>query len=163
MYHFLSGYTSKVAGTERGIVEPEATFSACFGEAFLTLHPTIYADLLKTKIEKHNCNVYLVNTGWVGGKYGVGERISISDTRSCIDTILNNTINKCMFYENKLFGFYVPESLPNITNNIFKPRDLWENKEKYDVEEQKLAEMFKNNYLKYIDPKYTDYSKYGPQ
>ena len=81
MYHFLSGYTAKVAGTERGVTEPEATFSACFGAAFLTLHPTVYADLLKKKINKHNCNVYLVNTGWVGGAYGKGERISIKNTR----------------------------------------------------------------------------------
>jgi len=162
MYHFLSGYTAKVAGTERGITEPEATFSACFGEAFLTLHPTIYADLLKNKIEKHNCNVYLVNTGWVGGKYGTGERISIKDTRVCIDSILNNTINDCKFYKNKTFGFYVPEGVPNISSNIFKPRDTWDNKEEYDAEEKKLATMFINNYKKYINPKYTDYSKYGP-
>ena len=89
MYHFLSGYTAKVAGTERGVTEPEATFSACFGAAFLTLHPTRYADLLKEKMKKHNSSAYLVNTGWIGGPYGVGERISIKKTRACINSILD--------------------------------------------------------------------------
>ena len=110
MYHFLSGYTAKVAGTERGVTEPEATFSACFGAAFLTLHPTVYADLLKEKIETHDCNVYLVNTGWVGGPYGVG-RISIKNTRNCIDSILNDSILDCEFVKDKTFGFEVPNYL----------------------------------------------------
>lgn len=97
MYHFLSGYTAKVAGTERGITEPEATFSACFGAAFLTLHPTKYADLLQKKLEKHNTATYLVNTGWTGGPYGVGKRMSIKATRACIDAILDGSIKHASF------------------------------------------------------------------
>ncbi len=103
MYHFLSGYTAKVAGTERGIVEPEATFSACFGAAFLTLHPSKYAELLQQKLEKHNSNAYLVNTGWTGGPYGIGERMSIKDTRLCIDSILSGEIENATFTTLSLF------------------------------------------------------------
>ena len=157
------GYTAKVAGTERGITEPQATFSACFGEAFLTLHPTIYADLLKEKIENHNCNVYLVNTGWVGGKYGIGERISIKDTRICVNSILDNSIHNSEFYKNELFGFEVPIHIPGLKSDICKPRNMWNDKELYDIEAKKLANMFVKNYEKYKDKKFTDYSNFGPK
>ena len=163
MYYFLSGYTAKVAGTERGISEPQATFSACFGEAFLTLHPTKYADLLKKKIEKHNCNVYLVNTGWSGGEYGVGERISIKDTRYCIDSILDNSINNSIFFKDKIFGFEVPIKLPNISRQVCNPREAWKDKCDYDKKAMILAKMFIDNYSKYINVNYTDYSIYGPK
>lgn len=114
MYYFLSGYTAKVAGTERGITEPVATFSACFGEAFLPLHPTVYAKLLGEKIDKHGVNVYLVNTGWTGGKYGVGKRMSIKDTRACINAILDGSINKSEFDTTKTFRLQVPKTLGDI-------------------------------------------------
>ena len=163
MYHFLSGYTAKVAGTERGITEPEATFSACFGAAFLTLHPTVYADLLQKKIEEHNCNVYLVNTGWVGGGYGMGERISIKDTRRCIDSILDGSILEAKFSNDKIFDFEVPLELNGVSKEICNPRDSWEDKKLYDNQAKKLADMFINNYENYIDPNFTDYSNYGPK
>ena len=162
MYHFLSGYTAKVAGTERGVTEPEATFSACFGAAFLTLHPTVYADLLKEKIETHDCNVYLVNTGWVGGPYGVGERISIKNTRNCIDSILNDSILDCEFVKDKTFGFEVPKELPGLSEQICNPRKSWKCSTSYDNQSKRLASMFKNNYEVYKDPNFTDYSSFGP-
>ena len=115
MYHFINGYTSKVAGTERGVTEPTAVFSSCFGEPFLTLHPFRYADLLKEKLEKHKSNVYLVNTGWTGGSYGVGSRMNIKDTRLCIDSILNGDIENSEFIKDPIFGFQVPKSLPGIS------------------------------------------------
>ena len=163
MYHFLSGYTAKIAGTELGITEPKATFSACFGEAFLTLHPTKYADLLQSKIKKHNCEVYLVNTGWTGGPYGKGERISIKNTRECINSILTGDINKAEFVEDKFFGFNVPKKIYEIPENICNPRDSWKNTHDYDLQANKLVEMFQNNYKKYIKDEYTDYSIYGPK
>ena len=165
MYHFLSGYTAKVAGTERGVTEPEATFSACFGAAFLTLHPTKYADLLKKKIEKHNCNVYLVNTGWIGGPYGVGERISIKNTRNCIEAILNDSILNSTFEKNDIFGFDVPVELENVSSDIKKKKKSWINNNifNYDKHALKLAKMFKENYKQYVDAKFTDYSSFGPK
>ena len=163
MYHFLSGYTSKVAGTERGVTDPEATFSACFGAAFLTLHPTVYADLLQKKIEEHQCNVYLVNTGWIGGPYGVGERISIKNTRSCIDAILNGSILNSKFNKDIIFQFGVPEELENVGREICNPRIAWTDEYKYMVQATKLRDMFVNNYKQYIDPQFTDYSEYGPK
>lgn len=162
MYHFLSGYTAKVAGTERGVTEPQATFSACFGEAFLTLHPSKYADLLKQKIEEHDCNVYLVNTGWVGGGYGTGERISIKDTRNCINAILDGSILESEFRTDSIFKFEVPIQLPGVPSEICNPRDAWYHKEGYDIQANKLAKMFIENYEKYIEPDMTDYSAHGP-
>lgn len=163
MYHFLSGYTAKVAGTERGVTEPQATFSACFGAAFMTLHPTKYADLLKNKIETHETQVYLVNTGWIGGGYGVGKRMSIKDTRSCIDSILDGSISKSEFAKDPVFGFEVPKTLGAISPSVLNPREAWADKTAYDTQRNKLAEMFNKNYVKYVKPGYTDYSPYGPK
>ena len=162
MYHFLSGYTAKVAGTERGINEPTITFSACFGEAFLPLHPTKYADLLKEKIEKHGSNVFLVNTGWTGGKYGEGTRININDTRKCIDAILSGRLLNSKFREDPVFKFQVPLEIEGINNDLCNPRNTWSNKKEYDKQYQILANLFKENYQKYVDENFTDYSKYGP-
>jgi phosphoenolpyruvate carboxykinase (ATP) len=165
MYHFLSGYTAKVAGTERGITEPEATFSACFGAAFLTLHPTVYADLLKEKIKTHDCNVYLVNTGWVGGPYGVGERISIKNTRNCINSILDNSILNADFKKDEIFGFDIPYELENVSSDICNPETAWidNNIFNYNEHANNLAVMFKENYKQYIHPEFTDYSSFGPK
>jgi len=162
MYHFLSGYTAKVAGTERGVTEPEATFSSCFGAAFLTLHPTKYADLLKQKLKKHNTTTYLVNTGWVGGPYGVGKRMSIKHTRECIDAILDGSILKSKFTKDPVFGFEIPDSLGSVPPNILNPRNAWQNTAAYDVQRNKLAQMFKDNYLRYEVPGVTNYAPYGP-
>ena len=163
MYHFLSGYTAKVAGTERGVTEPTATFSACFGAAFLTLHPTRYADLLQEKLEKHGANAYLVNTGWTGGAYGVGERMSIKGTRACIDAILDGSINDAEFTEDPIFGFDVPRELPGVDASVCNPRDAWEDKGAYDEQARMLAGMFRDNFVQYTGPGVTDYTEHGPK
>ncbi len=162
MYYFLSGYTAKVAGTERGITKPIATFSACFGEAFMTLHPTVYADLLGKKIDEHNVNVYLVNTGWTGGAYGVGKRMSIKNTRACINAILDGSINESEFDTTKTFRLHVPKTLGDIKPEILNPRNAWEDKELFDKTRDNLAEMFIANYKKYQDGKHTDFAPFGP-
>ena len=162
MYYFLSGYTAKVAGTERGITEPVATFSACFGEAFLPLHPTVYAKLLGKKIDEHGVNVYLVNTGWTGGAYGVGKRMSIKNTRACINAILDGTINESEFDTTKTFRLQVPKTLGNLKPEILNPRNAWEDKELFDKTRDKLANMFVENYKKYQEGAEVDYAPFGP-
>ena len=164
MYYFLSGYTAKVAGTERGITEPTATFSACFGEAFLPLHPTVYAKLLGQKIEKRNANVFLVNTGWTGGAYGVGERMSLKETRAIINAILDGSINDCEFESTDLFKLNFPKELKGVTTKLLNPKNAWEDKEAYYETRQKLAKMFVANFERYNDSKSdVDYSSAGPQ
>jgi len=165
MYYFLSGYTAKVAGTERGITEPVATFSACFGEPFLPLHPTDYAKLLGEKIDKHQVNVYLVNTGWTGGPYGVGKRMSIKDTRACINGILNGSINDAEFEILDIFNLAIPKALEGVAdNNVLNPRNTWEDKEAYDNQLKKLASMFIENFNRYADaPNSEIYKAAGPQ
>ncbi|NPA50980.1 MAG: phosphoenolpyruvate carboxykinase (ATP) [Epsilonproteobacteria bacterium] len=165
MYYFLSGYTAKVAGTERGIKEPVATFSACFGEAFLPLHPTVYAKLLGEKIQKHDVNVYLVNTGWSGGKYGVGKRMDIDDTRACVRAILDGSINDAEFETLPIFNLQIPKKINGISNNdILNPINTWENKEEYMETLKELASMFIENFKRYSDAgDEFDYSKAGPK
>jgi len=165
MYYFLSGYTAKVAGTERGITEPQATFSACFGEAFLPLHPTVYAKLLGEKIDEHNVNVYLVNTGWTGGPYGRGKRMSIKDTRACIDGILNGSINNAEFDTLPIFNLRIPKTLDGVEDNtVLNPRETWENKEEYDTMMMKLVEMFRKNFHRYDgNGDEFDFASAGPQ
>ena len=162
MYHFLSGYTAKVAGTERGVTEPEATFSACFGEAFLTLHPSKYADLLQKKLEDNQSNAYLVNTGWTGGPYGVGSRMSIKETRLCIDAILSGEIEQADFTKDPVFGFQIPVELPGVSPKVCNPVHAWDNSDDYYHQSYKLAAMFQENYSKYTGEGVTDYSQYGP-
>ena len=163
MYYFLSGYTAKVAGTERGITEPVATFSSCFGEAFLPLHPTVYAKLLGEKIDKHNVNVFLVNTGWTGGAYGVGKRMSIKDTRACINGILDGSIADSEFDETLTFRFQVPKTLNGVDTHVLNPRNAWADKEAFDATRDKLAGMFIENFKKYqTENSEFDYSKAGP-
>ncbi len=164
MYYFLSGYTAKVAGTERGITEPVATFSACFGEAFLPLHPTVYAKLLGEKIDEHGVNVYLVNTGWTGGPYGVGKRMSIKDTRACIDGILNGAILDSEFETLDTFNLDIPKTLENVTTEVLNPRNTWEDTDKYDKALKKLAGMFVENFKKYqTENSAFDFSGAGPK
>ncbi|PHR57066.1 MAG: phosphoenolpyruvate carboxykinase (ATP) [Arcobacter sp.] len=164
MYYFLSGYTAKVAGTERGITEPVATFSACFGEAFLPLHPTVYAKLLGEKIDQHNVNVYLVNTGWTGGAYGVGKRMSIKNTRACINGILDGSINECEFDVTRTFRLQVPKTLHGVETAVLNPRNAWEDKDAFDKTRDKLAEMFIENFKRYDDESSEfDYSQAGPR
>lgn len=163
MYHFLSGYTAKVAGTERGIKEPSATFSACFGAAFLTLHPTKYADLLQQKIQKHDTKVYLINTGWSGGPYGVGKRMSIKATRACINAVLDGSIEKTKMRTDERFGFEVPRELHDVPSSTLNPKDSWTDKTKYEETANNLADMFKANYVKFVTPGMTDYTNFGPK
>lgn len=152
-----------MAGTERGVTEPQATFSACFGAAFLPLHPTKYADLLQEKIEKHGSHVFLVNTGWTGGSYGVGKRMSIKNTRKCIDAILDGSINESDFIADSRFGFMIPKSLGDVPQEVLNPRESWEDKSEYDKTADKLANMYIQNFQKYIEPGHPDYSPYGPK
>ncbi len=164
MYYFLSGYTAKVAGTERGITEPVATFSACFGEAFLPLHPTVYAKLLGEKIEKHNVDVYLVNTGWTGGAYGVGKRMDLKDTRACINAILDGSIKESEFDKTDVFGLYFPKTLKGVNSEILNPKNAWKDKDEYIKTRNHLAKLFIENFKKYqkADADF-DYSKAGPK
>jgi len=163
MYYFLSGYTAKVAGTERGITEPVATFSACFGEPFMPLHPTVYAKLLGEKIDKHGVNVYLVNTGWSGGAYGVGKRMSIKATRACINAILDGSITKCEFENFDKFNFAIPKELDGVETKLLNPINTWANPAEYNASRDKLAKMFVENFKRYEDVKEgVEYAKAGP-
>ncbi|ECZ6121208.1 phosphoenolpyruvate carboxykinase (ATP) [Campylobacter jejuni] len=164
MYYFLSGYTAKVAGTERGILEPQATFSACFGEPFMPLHPTVYARLLGEKIEKHEANVYLVNTGWSGGSYGVGKRMSIKATRACINAILDGSIAKCEFENFEVFDLAIPKALEGVESTLLNPINTWSDKNDYIATRDKLAHMFIQNFKRYEDVKEgIEFSKFGPK
>ena len=163
MYHFMSGYTAKVAGTERGIKEPVPNFSACFGAAFMPLHPTRYADLLKEKLEKHGTHAYLVNSGWSGGPYGVGERMSIKATRSCVNAIIDGSIRDVEWDVDPIFGFEVPRDIPGIDKTVLHPRETWEDKDAYDATKIDLAKKFIDNFKKYEGVGKVDYTKFGPQ
>ena len=150
-YHFISGYTSKVAGTEVGIKDPVSTFSACYGEAFLPLHPFTYAKMLADKVEKHGSNVWLINTGWTGGKYGVGSRMKLSLTRKIIDAIHEGHLDKASYKKFPVFGFNVPTSVPGVPDNVLWPENTWADKAAYKEELNKLADKFQKNFVKYAD------------
>lgn len=149
MYHFLSGYTSKLAGTERGVTEPEATFSTCFGAPFLPLQPSVYAEMLGEKISKHNAQVYLVNTGWSGGSYGVGKRMNLAYTRAMVTSAINGSLNKVEYTNDPIFGLSVPNEVPGVPAEILMPRNTWDNKEEYDQKAQDLANQFVKNFEKF--------------
>ena len=150
-YHFLSGYTAKLAGTERGITEPQATFSSCFGNAFLTLHPTEYARELTKKMLLHNSKAYLVNTGWIGGAYGTGKRIDIPVTRAIIDAILEGNIDDNNLEELPIFGLLIPKSIKGIESNLLNPRNLWADPTKWDEQAKLLAKKFIDNFENFTD------------
>jgi phosphoenolpyruvate carboxykinase (ATP) len=149
MYHFLSGYTAKVAGTERGVKEPEATFSTCFGAPFMVLHPGVYADLLGKKISEHMSACWLVNTGWSGGPYGVGQRMKISYTRAMIRAILNGRLALVDTKPDPIFGLNIPESCPDVPTEVLQPRSTWSDPEAYDKQAHDLARRFNENFKKY--------------
>lgn len=151
MYHFLSGYTAKVAGTERGIKEPTPTFSSCFGAAFLLLHPTVYARELARKMSEHGSTAYLVNTGWVGGPNGIGKRIDIPSTRAIIDAILNGSLRDVEFETLPVFGLQVPKSISGVDSHILNPRNLWKVPEDWDTAAKALAEKFIANFSNFTD------------
>ena len=149
MYYFLSGYTAKLAGTERGVKEPTATFSACFGAVFLVWHPTKYADMLGRLIDEHGCRVWLVNTGWSGGPYGVGKRMKIAYTRSMVHAILDGTLDRAATREDSVFGLAVPTAVPNVPADVLDPRGTWPDPAAYDAQAHELAEMFRANFEKF--------------
>jgi phosphoenolpyruvate carboxykinase (ATP) len=151
MYQFISGYTAKVAGTEAGVTEPKATFSACFGAPFLPLHPGFYAKMLGKKMKEHNVNVWMVNTGWIGGGYGVGARIKLRYTRAMIAAVLNGQLNNVEFELHAVFKMLVPKTCPEIPDSLLNPRGTWTNKSAYDEQAKDLARLFVNNFKKYAD------------
>ncbi|RAI93911.1 phosphoenolpyruvate carboxykinase (ATP) [Algoriphagus yeomjeoni] len=149
MYHFISGYTAKVAGTEMGVTEPKLTFSACFGAAFLPLHPTEYATLFGEKMEKYETNVWLINTGWTGGTYGVGSRMKLTYTRAMITAALEGKLEQVAYRKHQVFGFEIPQECPNVPAEILNPRNTWADKEGYDKQAEILAEAFRANFEKF--------------
>ncbi|MCP1312046.1 phosphoenolpyruvate carboxykinase (ATP) [Paenibacillus tyrfis] len=151
MYHFLSGYTSKLAGTERGVTEPEATFSTCFGSPFLPLSPSVYAEMLGRKIDKHESRVYLVNTGWSGGPYGVGKRMNLAYTRAMVTAALEGKLEQGEFTPDPVFGVLVPSHVPGVPDEVLQPRSTWEDKQAYDAKARELAERFVSNFGKFAD------------
>ena len=151
MYHFISGYTAKVAGTEEGITEPSTTFSACFGAPFLPLHPTRYAELLGEKMKNSKVNVWLVNTGWSGGPYGIGSRLSLKYTRSLITAAIEGDLNNVEYSTHEVFGLAMPTKCINVPSEILSPKNTWEDKDAYDLKANELAQAFNSNFEKYSD------------
>jgi phosphoenolpyruvate carboxykinase (ATP) len=162
MYHFMSGYTAKVAGTEIGIKEPQPTFSACFGEAFLTRHPSLYAKMLADKMKQHGGDCWLVNTGWTGGKYGVGNRMDLKLTRKLIDAIHSGELAKVPTKELPVFGLRVPESCRDFPSEVLFPKNTWSDKKDYDETLKKLGEAFRKNFEKYEDVASPEIKRAGP-
>jgi len=164
IYHFISGYTSKIAGTELGLgIEPEITFSACFGAVFMVHHPYFYADLLRRKIENHGAKVWLVNTGWVGGKFGVGKRISIRHTRNMLNAVLNGQLDNVDFRKDKVFNFDIPVTCPNVPDDVLDPSNAWGNKNEYWMKYDALASRYIENFKVFIEGCPEDIMNAGPK
>lgn len=162
MYHFLSGYTSKMAGTERGVTAPQTEFSTCFGSPFLPLHPVVYAEMLGKKIDERDVQVYLVNTGWTGGPVGVGKRMKLSYTRAMVTAALNGELENAEYVADSIFGVQVPTSCPNVPAEVLQPRNTWANKEDYDKQAADLAARFIENFAKKF-PNAADIANAGPK
>jgi phosphoenolpyruvate carboxykinase (ATP) len=163
MYHFISGYTAKVAGTEQGVTDPEATFSPCFGGPFLVWHPTKYAELLATKIREHGANTWLVNTGWSGGPFGVGKRMKLAYTRKMVDAIHDGSLATVEMVMDPVFGLAVPQSCPGVPDEILQPRNTWKDPKAYDETARKLAFLFKDNFKAYEDQATDEVRAAGPK
>jgi phosphoenolpyruvate carboxykinase (ATP) len=146
LYHFLSGYTSKLAGTEQGVTEPQRTFSSCYGAPFMALNPTVYAELLEERLRATGAKVWLVNTGWTGGPYGVGHRISIQETRKMVRAVLNDGLDRVLFRKDPVFGFEVPETCPGVNDGLLDPRSQWSDTDEYDRTYKQLADGFRENF-----------------
>lgn len=151
MYHFISGYTAKVAGTERGVTEPQATFSACFGAPFMPLHPTVYAELLADKIRKHESNVWLVNTGWTGGPYGEGHRMKLKYTRKMLSEAIAGNLDDVDYQSDPIYGVKVPTAVEGVPDELLIPRNTWMDKNAFDSKARELAKMFINNFKQFED------------
>src|SRR6476619_6336776 len=162
MYHFISGYTSKLAGTERGITEPKETFSHCFGAPFMPLHSIVYARMLADKISKYNSSVYLINTGWSGGPYGIGKRMDLKYTRAMVSASLNGDLERVNYIHDNIFNLDIPLSCPQIPSKILDPKSSWSNKDQYIVAAKRLAHLFIENFNR-IGEETKYLAKFGPQ
>jgi phosphoenolpyruvate carboxykinase (ATP) len=162
MYHFISGYTAKLAGTETGVTEPQATFSACFGAPFMVLHPYRYAELLADKINRHGVRCWLVNTGWTGGPYGVGKRMAIKHTRALLNAALEGRLENVDYIEDPVFGLQVPQSCDDVPSEILNPRNTWPDKQAYDEKAHYLAGLFRENLKQFDDRIPGGFEKAGP-
>jgi phosphoenolpyruvate carboxykinase (ATP) len=149
MYHFLSGYTAKIAGTEKDVTEPTATFSACFGAPFLPLPPERYASMLGVLLAKHNVNCWLVNTGWTGGGDGVGKRINLRHTRAMVNAAISGQLSAVQFEEDPIFAVSIPQSCPDVAAEVLSPRQTWKDRAAYDTKARHLAELFAENFRKF--------------
>jgi phosphoenolpyruvate carboxykinase (ATP) len=149
MYHFISGYTAKIAGTEIGITEPTATFSACFGAAFLVWHPTKYAEMLAERMQAHDAQAWLVNTGWSGGAYGVGSRLNIEYTRAMIDAIHHGDLQRAPTIEDPIFGLQIPTACPGVPSEVLIPWNTWPTRDAHQQAARKLAALFQKNFDNY--------------
>jgi phosphoenolpyruvate carboxykinase (ATP) len=163
LYHFLSGYTAKVAGTEVGVAEPEATFSACFGAAFMVLHPARYAELLSRKLQEHQTQAWLVNTGWTGGPHGVGSRIKLRYTRAIIDAIHDGALANLTTAQDDSFQLQIPTSCPDVPAELLHPRATWADTQSYDRMARQLAVLFRDNFAKYADQVTDEVRQAGPR
>ena len=163
MYYFLSGYTAKVAGTERGVTEPQATFSACFGAVFLVWHPTKYATMLGELLRTHGAQVWLVNTGWSGGAYGVGKRMKLAHTRAMVHAALDGRLQGAATTTDPIFGLQMPTSIEGVPSEVLNPRSTWSDGAAYDAQARKLASMFRENITKFGDAVQADILAAGPQ
>ncbi|MEX0780703.1 MAG: phosphoenolpyruvate carboxykinase (ATP) [Balneolales bacterium] len=162
MYHFMSGYTAKVAGTERGVTEPVATFSACFGEVFMPMHPNIYAEMLANKINKHGSTAWLINTGWTGGPYGIGSRIKLRYTRRMLDAAINGELDDVKFRTGTVFGLDMPLAIDGVPSEILVPRNAWPEVSAFEEKAKLLAQMFKDNFKKFESTASDEILKAGP-
>ena len=163
MYHFISGYTAKVAGTEMGVTTPQTTFSACFGAAFLVWHPTKYAEMLAAKMQEHGSHAWLVNTGWTGGPAGVGSRISLKYTRAIIDAIHDGSLSRAEFESDSVFGLAIPKSCNHVPTGILNPRNTWAETSAYDETARRLAQQFHGNFEKYNRSSHPEIAAAGPR
>ncbi len=162
MYHFLSGFTSKLAGTERGVTSPEPVFSTCFGSPFLPLPATKYAEMLGEKIDEHNVQVFLVNTGWTGGEYGVGSRMKLSYTRAMVRAAISGKLNDVETKQDRIFGLHIPTAIEGVPSEVLDPREAWKDKEAYDQKARYLADLFKENFKKFNNVSEDILKKGGP-
>ena len=162
-YHFISGYTAKVAGTEVGVTEPQATFSACFGEPFMPMHPGVYADLLSSKMDEHGSTAWLINTGWSGGPYGVGNRMKIKYTRAMLNAALDGELDNVDYIKDDRFGFEIPTSCPGVPSEVLIPKQTWDSGEDYDATADKLAGMFNENFKRYSSGVSDEVNSAAPQ
>ena len=163
VYHFLSGYTAKVAGTEKGVTEPSATFSTCFGAPFMVLPPTVYADLLQKRIAQHNVTVWLINTGWSGGPYGVGKRMEIAYTRAIVHAALGGALDNVPTVPEPFFGLLIPTTCPGVPDEVLNPRNTWSDQNAYDAQARKLANMFSDNFTMFDSLVSPEIKQAGPR